>query len=101
MSEKKKRRKSLHEYLTERAQAEGITVSECLSKIMKELAAKPKTYHKQDCYLCAGERFFDLGNGTHYGCPLCGMSGSILVKDGESPPVPGGLVRRILEELGG
>lgn len=61
----------------------------------------PTTYHSETCYLCGGDRFFDLGNGTHYGCPLCGMDGSVLVKDGEYPVVPGALVRRIIEDLEG
>ncbi len=56
-------------------------------------------HHLETCYLCTGKRFFDLGNGRHYPCPLCGMDGSILVEDGETPPVPGGLVRRIVDDL--
>ena len=58
-----------------------------------------KKPHFETCYLCAGERFFDLGNQTHYACPLCKMDGCVLVKDGEYPVVPGALVRTILEDL--
>ena len=57
------------------------------------------TYKLKTCYLCDGDRFFDLGNGRHYRCPLCHMDGSLLVVDGVYPVVPGALVRRIIEEL--
>ncbi len=58
-----------------------------------------KKHHFERCYLCAGGRFFDLGNGRNYPCPLCKMDGCVLVKDGEYPVVPGALVRRIIEDL--
>ena len=56
-------------------------------------------YRHKRCYLCDGARFFDLSNGRHYPCPLCGMDGCILVKEGEPPPVPGALVRTILDGI--
>ena len=57
----------------------------------------------QTCPLCDGKRFFDLGNGRNYGCPLCKLDGSILFKDGQpvTAVVPGALVRRILKDLKG
>jgi len=56
-------------------------------------------YQFQTCYLCGGARFFELSTGKHYPCPLCGMDGCILVKDGQAPPVPGSLVRSILKGI--
>ena len=58
-----------------------------------------KTYRFQTCYLCNGGRFFDLSNGWHYPCPLCGMDGCILVKEGEPPEIPGRLLRTVLSEI--
>ncbi len=59
----------------------------------------PTKSHFVKCYLCDGDRFFDLGSGRHYPCPLCRMDGCVLVKDGQYPVVPGALVRRIIEDL--
>lgn len=58
-------------------------------------------YHFITCPLCNGQCFFDLGNQTSYGCPLCKLDGSILCRDGKpvDAVVPGALVRRIIEDL--
>jgi hypothetical protein len=56
-----------------------------------------KIYRFQTCYLCNGDRFLVIRPGQNYPCPLCGMDGVTLTRDGDPPPVPGRLVRTVLE----
>ena len=71
---------------------------------MSDDKKQPGAYTWAECYMCKGERFLVVRPGQHFPCPVCGMDGTILVKDGEPPPVPGRLVRsvlRFLENKGG
>lgn len=54
---------------------------------------------RRDCYLCRGERFLRVDADHNYPCPLCEMTGVILVWPDEVPPVPGRLLRTILTVL--
>lgn len=61
-------------------------------------------YSWQRCYMCKGKRFLAIEPDRHFPCPVCGMDGTLLIKNGEPPPVPGRLVRsvvRFLEEKKG
>lgn len=56
-------------------------------------------YSWRRCYMCKGQRFLVIRPGQHFPCPVCGMDGTLLIKNGEPPPVPGRLVQSVLRFL--